>query len=260
MVSVLSPVFQARSATCFTLAGDGSGRQPGVFLRQHQAQDDGRDARLAVGVMIAASFWSLLAPAIEMSRRRAAWPVPAMVGCLSGGVFLWGRQDPASCPSWFSRKGGGGAEDQLAAQRAAGPAITCTTIPEGLAGGWPSGGSGGLALGQSGAAFALAIGNRIQTFSGRGGGLGTSAREGMSRLKSFWYAGSCPEPVEPVARVLGGLRSLPCGPCCPNALSFAAGAMILCGGRGAHSDHRRRKHSDVATIGVMARLRGDDGS
>jgi ZIP family zinc transporter len=182
----------------------------------------------AAGVMIAASFWSLLAPAIEMSEGGPlpAW-LPAAIGFLVGGVFLWSidkilRHLHLGQPTEAAE----GLKTQWRRSVLLVLAITLHNFPEGLAVGVAF---GAVAAGLPGAtlagAVALAIGIGLQNLPE---GMAVSVplrREGMGRFKAFMY-GQASGMVEPVAGVLGAAAVLLIRPLLPYALAFAAGAMI----------------------------------
>ena len=163
----------------------------------------------AAGVMIAASFWSLLAPAIEMSEGSGVpgW-MPAVVGFLLGGAFLWvvDRVLPHLHLGLVEQAEGIKTTWQRSVLLV--PAITLHNIPEGLAVGVAFGAvAAGLPAATLAGAVALAIGIGIQNFPE---GLAVAMplrREGMSRLKSFWY-GQLSGMVEPIAGVLGAAAVL----------------------------------------------------
>jgi ZIP family zinc transporter len=223
------PVVQALLATIFTWVMTALGAVT-VFT----GKDIGRrmlDLMLgfAGGVMIAASYWSLLAPAIEMSEGKdiPAW-VPAVAGFLLGGLFLRGID--AILPHLhigYPTEEAEGIKTSWRRSTLLVLAITLHNIPEGLAVGVAFGGvAAGLPSATTAAAVALAIGIGIQNFPE---GLAVSVplrREGMSRLKSFWY-GQLSGIVEPVAGVIGAFAVTVAQPILPYALSFAAGAMIF---------------------------------
>ncbi|OGO23428.1 MAG: dihydroorotate dehydrogenase [Chloroflexi bacterium RBG_16_50_9] len=223
------PVIQALMATCFTWAVTALGAAT-VFM----ARDISRRALdgmlgFAGGVMIAASYWSLLAPAIEMSRGKEipVW-VPAVAGFLLGGIFL--RSIDATLPHLhigFRTDEAEGLRTSWSRSTLLVLAITLHNIPEGMAVGVAFGAvAAGLPSATMAAAIALAVGIGIQNFPE---GLAVSVplrREGMSRLKSFWY-GQLSAMVEPVAGVIGAAAVIFAVPVLPYALSFAAGAMIF---------------------------------
>ena len=180
----------------------------------------------AAGVMIAASFWSLLAPAIELAGQvltMPAWLV-ATLGFLSGAVFLY-----------LSDKAVSGARKQVEGSRGAGLrrirmlvlSITLHNIPEGLAVGVAFG-----ALQHDGsperlmAAVTVALGIGIQNYPEGAAVALPMRREGCSARKSFLY-GQASAMVEPLAALLGALLVLHVQQLLPFALAFAAGAMIL---------------------------------
>jgi len=130
-------------------------------------------------------------------------------------------------------------------------AITLHNIPEGLAVGVAFGAvAAGLPAATMGGAVALALGIGIQNFPEGAAVSIPLRREGLSRLKSFWY-GQLSGMVEPVAGVLGAAAVLLIRPILPYALAFAAGAMIYVVAEELIPEAQMEKHSDVATIGVM---------
>ena len=249
----LNPIWQALLATCFTWFVTALGAAT-VFVAKEMKRKT-LDAMLgfAAGVMIAASYWSLLAPAIEMSEGQSlpSW-VPATVGFLLGAVFLRGldRILPHLHPGFPTDKAEG---IKTSWQRSTLliMAITLHNIPEGLAVGIAFGAvAAGLPSATLAGAVALAIGIGIQNFPE---GLAVSMplrREGMSRAKSFWY-GQLSGVVEPVAGVLGAALVLIARPILPYALAFAAGAMIFVVVEELVPESQTSGHSHAATMGVM---------
>jgi ZIP family zinc transporter len=207
----------------------------------------------AGGVMIAASCWSLLIPAIEMSAGKGipSW-LPALIGFLIGGIFL--RFVDKILPHLHIG---------LATDRSEGIktswhrstllvlAITLHNIPEGLAVGVAFGALiADLPTASIGAAIALAIGIGIQNFPE---GLAVSMplrREGMSRRKSFWY-GQLSGIVEPLAGVIGAAAVIIIQPILPYALAFAAGAMIFVVIEEVIPEAQHSGNADLATMGGM---------
>lgn len=249
----LNPVVQALLATGFTWAVTALGAAS-VFT----ARDISRKALdgmlgFAGGVMIAASYWSLLAPAIEMSEGKSL-PVwfPAVVGFLLGGVFL--RVVDAILPHLhigFRADEAEGLKTSCRRSTLLVLAITLHNIPEGLAVGVAFGAvAAGLPSATLAAAVALAIGIGIQNFPE---GMAVSVplrREGMSRLKSFWY-GQASALVEPVFGVVGAVAVIVARPLLPYALSFAAGAMIFVVIEEVVPEAQRGGNTDLATMGGM---------
>lgn len=207
----------------------------------------------AGGVMIAASFWSLLAPAIEMSEEQSlpAW-VPAATGFLLGGAALRGVD--MVLPHLHIHAPIEAAEGiQTAWQRAVllVLAITLHNIPEGLAIGVAFGAAAAeLPSASVAGATALAIGVGIQNFP-EGLAVAMPLRgEGMSRLRSFWY-GQLSAVVEPIAGVIGAGAVLLARPILPYALAFAAGAMIFVVVEEVVPESQCNGNQDLATMGAM---------
>jgi ZIP family zinc transporter len=249
----LHPIVQALLATCFTWGMTALGAAI-VFT----AKDISRrllDAMLgfAAGVMIAASYWSLLAPAIEMSEGKAipAW-LPAVVGFLLGGIFL--RLMDRLLPHLhigFPTAEAEGVKTSWRRSTLLVLAITLHNIPEGLAVGVAFGAlAAALPAASLGAAVALAIGIGIQNFPE---GMAVSMplrREGLSRWRSFWY-GQLSGIVEPIAAVIGAAAVIIAQPILPYALSFAAGAMIFVVIEELVPEAQRGGNADLATMGGM---------
>jgi len=207
----------------------------------------------AAGVMIAASFWSLLAPAIEMAEggNVPAW-LPAVVGFLLGAVFLRGIDMILPHLHFgFPVQEAEGLKTTWKRSVLLVLAVTLHNIPEGLAVGVAFGAAAAdLPSATVAGAVALAIGIGIQNFPE---GLAISMplrREGLSRLKSFWY-GQLSGAVEPIAAVIGASTVLFAKPILPYALSFAAGAMIFVVVEQLIPESQRGGNPDTATLGTM---------
>jgi ZIP family zinc transporter len=249
----LHPVIQALLATCFTWAMTALGAAlvftiKGVNRRLLDAM-----LGFAGGVMIAASYWSLLAPAIAMSQGKSipAW-VPAVVGFLLGGIFLRGVDKVLPhLHLGFPTAEAEGVKTSWQRSTLLVLAITLHNIPEGLAVGVAFGAlAAGLPSASLGAAVALAIGIGIQNFPE---GLAVSMplrREGLSRGKSFWY-GQLSAVVEPIAGVIGAAAVIIAQPILPYALAFAAGAMIFVVIEEVVPEAQRGGNADLATMGGM---------
>jgi zinc transporter, ZIP family len=249
----LHPVVQALLATCFTWGMTALGAA-GVLMAKEMKRST-LDAMLgfAAGVMIAASFWSLLAPAIAMSEGGSlpVW-VPALIGFLLGGACL--RAIDLVLPHLHLNAPLREAEGVSTSWRRSTLlvlAVTLHNVPEGLAVGVAF---GALAVGipeaTLPAAVALALGIGIQNFPE---GLAVSVplrREGMSRRRSFWY-GQLSGAVEPVAGVLGALAVVVAQPMLPYALAFAAGAMMFVVIEEVIPESQRGGNTDLATLGGM---------
>jgi zinc transporter, ZIP family len=229
----LSPVLQALLATVFTWGMTAAGAA--LVFGTKNVPRKLLDSMLgfAAGVMIAASFWSLLAPAIELSEAGSlpVW-VPPVIGFLAGGLFLRGLDGvlPHLHPGMKVSE----AEGLHTTWRRSVllvSAITLHNIPEGLAIGVAFGAVGlgiteGVPEASLGAAVALAIGIGLQNFPEGTAVSMPLRREGISRGKSFFY-GQLSATVEPVAAVAGAAAVLFARPILPYALAFAAGAMIF---------------------------------
>ena len=249
----LNPVIQALVATGFTWFVTALGASA-VFLFKEVNRTilDGM-LGFAAGVMIAASFWSLLAPAIEMAEAGPlpAW-VPAVVGFLLGGGFLWviDRILP-HLHLGFPIEEAEGIKTTWQRSVLLVLAITMHNIPEGLAVGVAFGAvAAGLDSATLAGAGALALGIGLQNFPE---GVAVSVplrREGLSRLKSFWY-GQASGMVEPVAGVAGAAAVLLMRPLLPYALAFAAGAMIYVVVEELIPESQLDKKTDIATFGAM---------
>lgn len=249
----LHPVLQALLATCFTWAVTAAGAA--VVFATKDVSRRVLDAMLgfAAGVMIAASYWSLLAPAIEMSKGKGipSW-VPAVIGFLIGGIFLRGIDKVLPhLHIGFPTEEAEGVKTAWRRSTLLVLAITLHNIPEGLAVGVAFGAlAAGLPSVSLGAAVALAVGIGIQNFPE---GLAVSMplrREGLSRRKSFWY-GQLSGVVEPVAGVIGAAAVIVAQPILPYALAFAAGAMIFVVIEELVPEAQRGGNTDLATMGGM---------
>lgn len=249
----LHPVLQALLATCFTWFLTALGAAI-VFLRKDLSRRV-LDFMLgfAAGVMIAASYWSLLAPAISMAEEGAlpAW-FPAAVGFMAGGIVL--RIIDKIIPHlhlFLPVEEAEGIPTSLKRTTLLVLAITLHNIPEGLAVGVAFGAAAsGYPEATLAGAIALAIGIGIQNFPE-----GTAVslplrREGIGRFKSFWY-GQLSAVVEPIAGVVGAAIVIVARPILPYALAFAAGAMIFVVVEEVVPESQSGGNADLATMGVM---------
>lgn len=252
-IVTMHPVMQAFLATLFTWGLTALGAA-GVFLAR-EIKRRTLDAMLgfASGVMVAASFWSLLAPAISLSESMGVPPfLPALVGFLLGGAFLFAvdKTLPHMHPSMVAGNTEG-IRTQWQRSVLLVLAITLHNFPEGLAVGVAFGAAAaGLPETSIAAAITLAIGIGLQNFPE---GLAVAAplrREGMSQKKSF-LLGQASGLVEPIAGVLGAAAVILVRPLLPYALSFAAGAMIYVVVEELIPAARSGDHSDVVTLGTM---------
>jgi ZIP family zinc transporter len=248
-----NPVLLALFATLFTWGVTALGSSMVFFFKNINKRVLNIMLGFAAGVMIAASFWSLLAPAIQMSKESgtAGW-IPAVVGFLSGGAFLF-----------FVDKILPHVHMDLTIDKAEGIktpwqrsillvlAITLHNIPEGLAVGVAF---GALSFSQEpnvlAGAVALAIGIGLQNFPEGAAVSIPLRREGLSRWKAFNY-GQLSGIVEPIAGVLGAYLIISVQPLLPYALAFAAGAMIFVVVEELIPESQTGHETDLSTVGAM---------
>ena len=247
------PVMLALGATLFTWGVTALGSGMVFFFKTIDQRVLNLMLGFAAGVMIAASFWSLLNPAIEMAEEGGTpgW-IPAVVGFLSGGAFLYGIDKTLPhLHLGFPRKDAEGIKTSWHRSVLLVLAITLHNIPEGLAVGVAFGAlaqnpdSGMLA-----GAVILAIGIGLQNFPEGAAVSIPLRREGFSRLKAFNY-GQMSGIVEPIAGVLGALLVTMVSPILPYALSFAAGAMIFVVVEELIPESQIGNKTDLSTIGAM---------
>ncbi len=253
-LSSYSPLAQALLATLFTWSVTALGAAL-VFLARQPSQRalDGM-LGFAAGVMMAASYWSLLAPAIEMAEMDGSVPswVPVAVGFMGGGIFLWVLDKLLPhLHTGFDTSEAEGVKTSWQRSTLLVLAITLHNIPEGLAIGVAFGALGAdLPGAKLSAAVMLALGIGIQNFP-EGTAISVPLRrEGMSRGKSFWY-GQLSGIVEPIAGVVGAGAVLVVKPLLPYALAFAAGAMIFVVIEELIPEAQRAGNTDFATMGGM---------
>ena len=249
------PVLQALIATTFTWLMTAAGAAVVFVFKGVQRKWLDFMLGFTGGVMIAASFWSLLSPAIEMGEETfgptLAW-IPAAIGFGVGALFIYGIDQflpHLHLNAKLSEKEGLKTTWDRTILLVL--AITLHNIPEGLAVGVSF---GAVAMGyenfEIGAAIALAIGIGIQNFPE---GIAVSVplrREGVSAKKSFWW-GQLSAIVEPVAGVLGAVAVIFMKPLLPYALSFAAGAMIYVVVEEVIPETQQDKYADLATLGLI---------
>jgi ZIP family zinc transporter len=249
----LHPVLLAFLGTCFTWGMTALGAA--VVFTRHTLSRKVLDTMLgfAAGVMIAASFWSLLAPALEMAEGQAlpAW-FPAAVGFLLGGLAL--RLADRLLPHLhigYPVEEAEGVKTTWRQTTLLVLAITLHNFPEGLAVGVAFGAvAAGLPSATLPAAVALTIGLGIQNLP-EGMAVALPVRRmGLSRVKSFWY-GQMSGMVEPVAGVLGAAIVIVAQAILPYALAFAAGAMIFVVIEEVIPEAQRCGHTDLTTLGAM---------
>jgi ZIP family zinc transporter len=237
----LGPIGQAFAATVGTYLLTAAGTLPVLFFRQAPRRLMDLLMGGAAGVMVAASCWSLLQPAIEMG---GTWP--AVIGLSIGGGFIWALDQvlPHLHPEFPDEARAEGPHSSWRRAVLLMVAITIHNFPEGLAVGVAFG------AGAPGPAFALALGIGLQNIPE---GLAIALplrREGMGRLRAFWY-GQLSATVEPIAGVLGAALVLVARPVLPYAMAFAAGAMLYVVVEELLPETTRQGNTDVATLGFL---------
>lgn len=205
------------------------------------------------GVMLAASYWSLLAPAIEIAKHQGgpAW-LPAAGGFLAGAatlrlldrllphLHLFAPREEAEGPPTAWRR------SVLLVL-----AITLHNIPEGLAVGVAFGAAAAdVPAASLSAAIVLAVGIALQNVP-EGTAVAMPLRaDGMGRLRAFWY-GQLSAAVEPLAAVAGAVAVVAIAPLLPFALSFAAGAMVYVVVEELIPEAERDGNIDLATLSLV---------
>lgn len=247
----ISPILAAFYATMFTWGLTALGASTVfIFRTMNRVALDGM-LGFTGGVMVAASFWSLLAPAIDMSGGDGFIKViPASVGFLLGALFIFAL-DKTLPHLHINFKESEGVKTPWQRTTLLVLAITLHNIPEGLAVGVLFGGvAAGVPEASIASAVVLAIGIGIQNFPE---GIAVSMplkRMGMSSKKSFMY-GQASALVEPIAGVLGALAVNFFTPILPYALAFAAGAMIFVVVEEVIPETQQDKNTDIATLGFI---------
>jgi ZIP family zinc transporter len=253
MLGGINPVILALLATLFTWAVTAAGAGLVFFFKKINQTALNMMLGFASGIMIAASFWSLLNPAISMAESMGMNPViPAVAGFLGGGAFLFlvDRLLP-HLHIGQETKDAEGIKTSWQRSVLLVLAITLHNIPEGLAVGVAF---GALAVqgttATMGAAIALAIGIGLQNFPEGAAVSIPLRREGFSRTKAFMY-GQASGVVEPIAGVIGAALVVFIQPLLPYALAFAAGAMIYVVIEELIPEAQLHGSSDYSTIGGM---------
>lgn len=247
----INPILAALYATLFTWFLTALGAAFVFFFKQmNRTLLDGM-LGFTGGVMVAASYWSLLAPAIEMSVGEGFVKViPAAVGFLLGAIFLFGL-DKTLPHLHINFKETEGIKSPWQRTTLLVLAITLHNIPEGLAVGVLFGGvAAGIPEASIAGAVTLAIGIGIQNFPEGIAVAMPLRRMGMSRKKSFMY-GQASALVEPIAGVLGAVAVAFFTPILPYALAFAAGAMIFVVVEEVIPETQQDKNTDIATLGFI---------
>ncbi len=262
----LEPIMQALIAGLFTWILTAVGAGLVFFFKSSNRKLLDMSLGFTGGVMIAASFWSLLAPAIdyvEMQNKMGlsempSWLVPT-IGFLLGALFLYGLDKIIPHLHLFNKKKDAeGLSTNWQKTILLVLAIALHNIPEGLAVGVAFGALAhpefiGLEMDgifTLGTAVALAVGIAIQNFPE---GFAVSMplrRQGLSRFKS-WQWGQLSAIVEPIFAVIGAAIVVQILPILPYALSFAAGAMIFIVVEEVIPESQKGGNTDLATIGLI---------
>ena len=249
----LNPIAQAFLATLFTWGMTALGAAVVFFFKNVDRRLLDAALGFAAGVMIAASFWSLLAPSITLSEEMdlVKW-VPPLVGFIAGAAAM--RLADWLLPHLHLYAPDSAAEGMPTTWHRTALlvlAITLHNIPEGLAVGVAFGAvEAGYGTASLGGAIALAIGIGLQNCPEGTAVSVPLRREGLSRARSFYY-GQMTAWVEPVAGVLGAAAVLVMRPALPYALSFAAGAMIFVVVEEVIPESQTGGHPDIATSGAI---------
>lgn len=249
----IDPVMAALLATLFTWGLTALGAALVFFFKKmNRALFDGM-LGFTGGVMVAASFWSLLAPGIEMSPGEGFIKViPAAVGFSLGALFIFGLDKVLPhLHVNFKMSDKEGVKTPWHRSVLLTLAITMHNIPEGLAIGVLFGGAAiGLEGASIGGAVALAIGIGLQNFP-EGFAVSMPLRgQGLSRWRSFNY-GQMSAIVEPIAAVMGAWAVMTFEPILPYALCFAAGAMIFVVVEEVIPESQQERFTDIATMGFI---------
>ena len=249
----VGPIYSALIATVFTWMITALGASMVFFFKTMSRKVLDTMLGFTGGVMIAASFWSLLSPALSMSENLIVpqW-FPAAIGFLTGALFLFGLDK--LLPHLhinFEPMEKEGVQTTWNKTGLLVMAITLHNIPEGLAVGIGFGAVAAQIPGaELGGAVALAIGIGLQNFPEGTAVAVPLRRNGLSRFKSFMW-GQSSALVEPVAGIIGALFVVHITAILPYALSFAAGAMVYVVIEEVVPETQRDKYTDFATIGFV---------
>lgn len=250
----VSPLILALGTGLFTYFMTAVGAAA-IHLRRNPSQHT-LDVLLgfSAGVMLAASFWSLLAPSAEIAREQGGivW-LPTALGFAVGGLGLWGLDKVM--PHAHELQAGAQVQEGIPTKLRRSTlfvlAITLHHIPEGLAIGVAAGAAAsGASQATVGGALVLALGLGLQNLPE---GLAVSAlllREGQSRRSSFFW-GQITGSVEPVAAVIGALLVGISTAMLPFGLAFAAGAMIYIVVEELVPECQRCGHADSAVLATV---------
>tara|TARA_B100000287_G_scaffold415566_1_gene449322 strand:+ start:1355 stop:2164 length:810 start_codon:yes stop_codon:yes gene_type:complete len=244
------PIEQALMAGMFTWFMTAAGAGLVFFFKEINRKVLDGMLGFAAGVMIAASCFGLLGPAIDQTDGEGLVKVlPAALGFVMGGISMrlidafLPHLHPGAPPEEVE-----GVKTSWHRSKLLISAITLHNVPEGLAVGVAF---GAAASGDGiGAAIALSLGIGIQNFPEGAAVSVPLRREGLSRRESFWW-GQLSAMVEPISAIIGAAAIVYMTPILPYALAFAAGAMIFVVVEELVPEAHRGKNGDIATMGVM---------
>ncbi|QBQ42035.1 ZIP family metal transporter [Sphingobacterium psychroaquaticum] len=247
----IDPILAALYATLFTWLVTALGAAFVFFFKEMNKNVLDGMLGFTGGVMVAASVWSLLIPAIDMSEGEGfVQVVPAVLGFIMGAGFLFSI-DKILPHLHVNFQKVEGVKTPWQKTTLMILAITLHNIPEGLAVGVLFGGvAAGIPEATIGGAVVLAIGIGLQNFPEGIAVAMPLRRMGLSRRKSFFY-GQASAIVEPIAGVVGALAVTTFTPILPYALAFAAGAMIFVVVEEVIPEAQQNKSSDIATLGFI---------
>lgn len=250
----MNPILMAFIGGLFTWGMTAAGAAMVFFFKEIKPKILNLMLGFASGIMIAAAFWSLLLPALEISKHSSMPWLPVVGGFGLGGLFLFYADKffPHIHHVEDEPRGGNNRSKTLRRSILLVTAITLHNIPEGLSYGVAFGTAGSVGSATVASAIILAIGIGIQNFPEGAAVSIPLRREGLSRRKSFMY-GQASGIVEPIAAVLGAWLASSIAWILPYALSFAAGAMIFVVVEDLIPESQNDSHlyGHSATIGTM---------
>lgn len=250
-------VLMALVATLCTWAVTALGAATVAFFKSPNPKALNLMLGFAAGVMIAASFWSLLQPAIALADAAPGPPayLVATVGFLFGAFFMWGSDKIVTYARKKANNTQGEPNERLNRIIMLVLSITLHNIPEGLAVGVAFGTLPNSSYSTESlmGAITIAVGIGLQNFPEGAAVSIPLRREGFSRKKSF-LLGQASGLVEPVAGVIGALLVVHVQAILPYALAFAAGAMILVAVHELIPECQRNQkaQSYFATMGIVS--------
>lgn len=226
----MSPILMAFLGGLVTWGVTAAGAAMVFFFKEIKPKTLNLMLGFASGIMLAASFWSLLLPALELSENTPIPWLPVVGGFGLGGLFLFAADKVFPHVHHVEDEPRGGiskkSRDTIRRSILLVTAITLHNIPEGLSYGIAFGSIGRVDKATAAGAIILVVGIALQNFPEGAAVSIPLRRDGHSRLKSFLY-GQASGIVEPIAAVFGALLASSVSSILPYALSFAAGAMIF---------------------------------